>query len=78
LAFKLVACFATFLFSVERELYQQTSALTDVRGRIVVDLSERKGALAVLEACIAEMNVEDKQMDRNFKKVGLLDRALPF
>ncbi|GAX77753.1 hypothetical protein CEUSTIGMA_g5196.t1 [Chlamydomonas eustigma] len=54
--------------SVERELYQQTSALTDVRGRIVIDLSERKGALAELETRLAEMTVEDKQMDRNFKK----------
>lgn len=55
--------------SVERDLYQQMTSLSDARGRVTLDLGEKRIVLSEVEARVVELAGEEKMLDRNFKKV---------
>ena len=59
-------------FSVEHELYIGTSRLSDARGRITAELDEKRAMLAEVESMASALAAEEKSLDRNFKKVGLV------
>jgi len=52
----------------EREMYGKLSMLRETRKGVSAELAEKRGLMAEAEARVTELQAEDKQLDRNFKK----------
>ncbi|MEW5304197.1 MAG: hypothetical protein WDW36_006825 [Sanguina aurantia] len=67
LAINLQSCASTSE-AVEKELYSKLNSAKEARSRAAADLSEKRSALSDMNEQAASLAVEEKALDRNFKK----------